>query len=56
MNEQDILQRKEDFEQLAQIAENFINKWGTPHSVVIIHQGGIQLYDGEMAMPLKIPD
>ena len=56
MNEQERLQRKEDFEQLAKIAEGFINKWGTPHSVVIIEQGSIQLYDGEMAKLLKIND
>lgn len=56
MNEQERLQRKEDFEQLAKIAENFINKWGTPHSVVIVEQGSIQFYDGEMALPLKILD
>ena len=56
MNEQERLQRKEDFEQLAKIAEGFINKWGTPHSVVIIRQGSIELFDGEMAMPLIILD
>lgn len=56
MNEQERLQRNKDFEQLAKIAENFINKWGNPHSVVVIDQGGIQFYEGEIALPLKILD
>lgn len=56
MSEIERKSRKEDFEALAKVAEDFINKWGYPHSVIIIQQGGIQFYYGEMALPLKIPD
>lgn len=56
MGEAEIKRRKEDFEKLAKVAEDFINKWGDPHSVIIIEQGGIQFYMGEMALPLKVLD
>lgn len=56
MSEVEKKSRKEEFEALAKVAEEFINEWGTPHSVIIIEQGSIQLYEGEMASPLKILD
>lgn len=56
MNEYDKKKRKEEFEALAKVAEDFINKWGDPHSVIIIEQGSIHFYEGEMALPLKIID
>lgn len=49
-------ERRKDFEKLGELAEKFINKWGNPHSVIIIEQGSIRYYEGEIGMPLEIPD
>lgn len=50
------VEKQKDFEELAKVAEKFINKWGNPHSTIIIEQGSIEFCQGEMAMPLEIPD
>ena len=49
-------ERRKDFEKLGELAEQFINKWGDPHSVIVIEQGSIVFYEGEIGMPLEIPD
>lgn len=56
MNEVERRKREEEFKELAKVAEGFINKWGNPHSVIVIEQGSIMFYAGEMGMPLEIPD
>ena len=56
MNKLDEQKRKDEFKALAKVAEDFINKWGDPHSVIIIEQGGIRFYEGEIGMPLKVLD
>lgn len=56
MSELDKQKRKEEFKELAKVAEEFINKWGDPHSVIIIEQGSIRFYEGEIGLPLKILD
>lgn len=48
--------RKQDFETLAKIAEEFINKWGNPHTTIIIMQGSIEMLESEIALPLEIED
>lgn len=56
MNEVERRKREEEFKALAKVAEGFINKWGNPHSVIIVEQGSIMFYVGEMGISLKIPD
>ena len=56
MNETERKKMKEEFEALAKVAEGFINKYGNPHSAIIIEQGSIRFYEGEMALSLKILD
>ena len=35
------LERAKDFNELSEVAEKFINKWGDPHAIVVIQQGSI---------------
>lgn len=51
-----VLEKSKDFDELSKVAEKFINKWGNPHSVVIIEQGSIAYYEGAMANPLELLD
>ena len=50
------LHRQKDFGELSRVAENFINKWGCPHSAVIIQQGSIEFLEGVCGARLKILD
>ena len=50
------IRRQRDFDELSEVAERFINKWGCHHSAVIIRQGSIELFEGTMVSPLKILD
>ena len=36
--------------------EEFINKYGTPHSTLIITQSGAELFDGRCSVPFEIRD
>ena len=47
---------KKEFDSFSKQAETFINKWGNPHSVIIIEQGSICFYEGVVANPLKLED
>lgn len=40
--------RKEDFEEFSKIAEDFVNKYGCPHTTIIITQEGIDVSDSRM--------
>ena len=50
------LEKAKDFNELSEVAERFINKWGNPHAIVVIQQGSIAYYEGAMANPLKLLD
>lgn len=42
-------EEKEAFDRLSEVARNFIYKYGTPHSTIIIDQTWIEHLDGRMA-------
>lgn len=50
------LEMAKDFHELSKVAENFINKWGCPHSAIIIRQGEIEFFEGVCGSPLKLLD
>ena len=56
MTKEEFELREKDFKGLAKIAEKFINKWGNPHSTIIIQQGHIEFLEGAYAIPLEISD
>jgi hypothetical protein len=36
--------------------EEFVNKYCCPHDIIVIEQGHVSIYSGEMAIPLKLLD
>ena len=50
------LEMAKDFNELSKVAEKFINKWGNPHSAIIVRQGGIEFFEGVCANPLRLVD
>ena len=47
---------RNEFEKLAKPFVDFLYKYGTPHSVVIIDMEGAQFFHGEMGVPFDIRD
>lgn len=50
------IERREALEEIIEPIQDWINKYGTPHDVLIIQQGNAQLYSGELSIQLKILD
>jgi hypothetical protein len=49
-------ERREDFDKFAKIADDFINKYGNPHTTIIITQAGIEFLQAEMGNPFELRD
>ena len=45
-----------DFEILTKVSKKFIQRWGNPHTTIIITQDGIEILNGEKAKPFGIKD
>ena len=48
--------RKEDIEEFSKIAEDFVNKYGCPHTTIIITQVGIDISDSRMGKSFVLRD
>jgi hypothetical protein len=47
---------REDFKDVCQPVVDFLNKYGTPHSTVIIQQDHAEFVNGEMCVPFELRD
>ena len=48
--------RQEEFKKLSEQFVDFLYKYGTPHSVIVIEQTGAQFYSGECATKFELRD
>ena len=55
-NLEEINERQEEFKKLSEQFIDFLYKYGTPHSIIIIEQAGAQLYNGECATAFELRD
>ena len=51
MNEQE-----KDFIKMAQIVEQYLKKYGNPHTTIIANQQGIEVLSGEKAQQFELED
>ena len=49
-------QRLEALVEIKKSLEDFINTWCCQHDILIIQQGNIQLFSGEISIPLEVLD
>ena len=48
--------RREELEKIIEPIQEWINEWGTPHDILVIQQGNVSLYSGELSIQLKLRD
>lgn len=47
---------EEDWKKFSEEAEKFIQKYGTPHTKIIVDESGIEIVQGVKAKPFEIVD
>lgn len=55
-DEEELAQRKADFDTMAKVVENYMHKWCNPFHVIVADSTGIQMYEGEVAKEFKVLD
>ena len=55
-NLEEINERQDEFKKLSEQFIDFLYKYGTPHSIIVIEQTGAQFYNGECATAFELRD
>lgn len=50
------MNKEKDFEELSQVVETYLKKYGNPHTTIIATQLGIEVMQSESAKPFKLND
>ena len=50
------LERINELEKIAQPLVDFVNKYCSPHDIIIIQQGSFEIYQGSGAFPTAVAD
>lgn len=48
--------KMKELEKASKPLVEFVNKNCCPHDIIIIQQGNVQIFNGEMSIPTEIPD
>lgn len=48
--------KMKELEKASKPLVDFVNKNCCPHDIIVIQQGNIQIFNGEMSIPTEIPD
>ena len=48
--------RLEELKKIIKPIEEYMNKYCSPHDILVIEQGRAKLYSGELSIPLEILD
>lgn len=56
MNKDNRSEKMKELEKASKPLVDFINKYCCPHDIIVIKQGYIQLFNGEIGIPTKILD
>lgn len=52
-------ERKDKMNKLEEVSKpliDFVNEYCCPHDIIVIQQGNVQIFNGEMSIPTKILD
>jgi hypothetical protein len=47
---------EEELKKIKPLLEEFVNKYCCPHDILVVQQGSVELYSGQMVLPMKILD
>ena len=49
-------EKMKELEKASKPLVDFVNKYCCPHDIIIIQQGNVQIFNGEISIPTKILD